>query len=185
VRKEMSVPKHKPQSFDKDQLLEEMMLEHGNGVLYLAYSYVKDRLIAEDIAQEVFLRAYTHLDSFQWDATIKTWLYRITVNRCKDYLKSWSYRSTILSNVIELAMGRQNENETELILIDKDEKLSLAQNIFSLPLKYREVIYLFYYQELSLNEISDLLEINMNTLKSRMKRAKELLKKEMDLGGYQ
>jgi RNA polymerase sigma-70 factor, ECF subfamily len=180
----MSVLKRKYHDIDKDQLLEEMMLEHGNSVLYLAYSYVKDRSIAEDIAQEVFLKAYTHVDRFQWDATIKTWLYRITVNRCKDYLKSWSYRTTVLSNVIDLAMGAPKEKETEMILMEKDEKSNLAQTIFSLPLKYREVIYLYYFQELGFNEISDLLNINTNTLKSRMKRAKEMLKKELEKGGF-
>jgi RNA polymerase sigma-70 factor (ECF subfamily) len=159
------------------------MIEHGNDVLYLAYSYVKDRSIAEDLAQEVFLSAYIHLDTFQFHASIKTWLFRITVNRCKDYLKSWSYKTTIVTNVIEFALGTPREKETVKILIDKDEKARLAEIIFSLPLKYREVIYLFYFEEMSLNEITGLLNVNINTLKSRMKRAKEILKKEMEKGG--
>jgi RNA polymerase sigma-70 factor, ECF subfamily len=179
----MNVPNRKPQHFNKDELLEKIMIEHGNDVLYLAFSYVKDRSVAEDLAQEVFLSAYTHLDTFQFDASIKTWLFRITVNRCKDYLKSWSYKTTIVTNVIEFALGTSREKETVKILIDKDEKARLAEIIFSLPLKYREVIYLFYFEEMSLNQITGLLNVNINTLKSRMKRAKEILKKEMEKGG--
>jgi RNA polymerase sigma-70 factor (ECF subfamily) len=179
----MNVPNRKPHNFNKDELLEKIMIEHGNDVLYLAFSYVKDRSIAEDLAQEVFLSAYTHLDTFQFNASIKTWLFRITVNRCKDYLKSWSYKTTIVTNVIEFALGTPREKETVKILIDKDEKARLAKMIFSLPLKYREVIYLFYFEEMSLNEITGLLNVNISTLKSRMKRAKEILKKEMEKGG--
>jgi RNA polymerase sigma-70 factor, ECF subfamily len=179
----MSIPNRKPDDFHKDDLLERIMIEHGNDVLYLAFSYVKDRTIAEDIAQEVFISAYTNLDRFQWESSVKTWLYRITVNKCKDYLKSWNYRSTILSNVFELAIGAQKEKETEKILIEKDEKSHLANLIFSLPLKYREVIFLFYFEEMSLNEITQTLNINVNTLKSRLSRAKQLLKKELEKGG--
>lgn len=179
----MNVPNRRSLDFNKDELLEKIMIEHGNDVLYLAFSYVKDRSTAEDLAQEVFMSVYTHLDGFLFEATIKTWLYRITVNRCKDYLKSWSYKTTVVTNVIELALGTSKEKETVKILIEKDEKARLAELIFSLPLKYREVIYLFYFEEISLNEISGLLNVNINTLKSRIKKAKGLLKKEMEKGG--
>lgn len=178
----MSIPDRKPPELNKDELLEKMMIDYGNDVMYLAYSYVKDRSIAEDLAQEVFISAYTHLDGFQWESTIKTWLYRITVNRCKDYLKSWNYRSTVLSNVFDLTIGSRDK-EADAIVIEKDEKAKLADLIFSLPLKYREVIYLFYFEDISLNDLSQLLNLNINTLKSRMKRAKQLLKKEIMKGG--
>lgn len=179
----MNVPNRKSLDFNKDELLEKIMIEHGNDVLYLAFSYVKNRSTAEDLAQEVFMSVYTHLDVFLFEASIKTWLYRITVNRCKDYLKSWSYKTTVVTNVIELALGTSKEKETVKILIEKDEKARLAEIIFSLPLKYREVIYLFYFEEISLNEMSQLLNLNVNTLKSRLKRAKQVLKKEIMKGG--
>ncbi|WP_442593971.1 sigma-70 family RNA polymerase sigma factor [Neobacillus sp. D3-1R] len=178
----MSIPDRKPPEINKDELLEKMMIDYGNDILYLAYSYVKNRSIAEELAQEVFISAYTHLDRFQWESSIKTWLYRITVNRCKDYLKSWSYRSTVLSTVFDLKMGSRDK-ETDEIIIQKDEKSKLSNLIFLLPLKYREVIYLFYFEEMNLNEMSQLLNLNINTLKSRLKRAKELLKREITKGG--
>jgi RNA polymerase sigma-70 factor, ECF subfamily len=178
----MIVPNRKPQNINKDELLENIMIEHGNDVLYLAYSYVKNRTVAEDLAQEVFLSAYTHLDGFHWDSSIKTWLYRITVNRCKDYLKSWSYRSMVISNVFDMA-PHSKDKETVSMMIEKDDKAKLADIIFTLPLKYREVIYLFYFEEMSMSEMTNLLNLNVNTLKSRLKRAKELLKKEIEKGG--
>jgi RNA polymerase sigma-70 factor, ECF subfamily len=180
--REVSIPNRETNQINKDKLLEKIMIEHGNDVLYLAYSYVKDRTVAEDIAQEVFISAYTHLETFNWNSSIKTWLYRITVNRCKDYLKSWSYRTNVLTNVIDFGL-KSRVKETDTIIIERDEQAKLLDYLLTLPLKYREVIYLFYFEELSTNEIAQLLSINLNTLKSRLKRAKELLKKGILKGG--
>ena len=80
------------ESFD----LESLMRTYGNDVLRMAYSYVKDYDTAEDIFQEVFIKVNANLAAFRGESSIKTWLLRITVNACKDYLKSaYSRRVTM------------------------------------------------------------------------------------------
>ena len=71
-----------------DYSIEQLMREHGNAVLRTAYAYVNDRDAAEDLFQEVFIKAYYNMDKFRGDCSIKSWLIRITINVCKDYLKS-------------------------------------------------------------------------------------------------
>lgn len=75
-----------------DLTLEQLVREYGDGVLQLAYFYLKDRSLAEDIFQEVFTRVYTHLPKFRGESSPRTWIYRITVNLCRDKLRSWSFR---------------------------------------------------------------------------------------------
>ena len=73
---------------EKAYVLEKIMIEYGNELVRLAFSYVKDAEIAKDIVQNTFVKCYKNLDSFRFDAQIKTWLYRITIKEYKDYLKS-------------------------------------------------------------------------------------------------
>lgn len=77
---------------EKNVVLSDWIHRYSQMVMRTAYYYVKDQMVAEDIAQEVFLRAYKKMDEFLRESSVATWLYRITVNACKDYLRSWSYR---------------------------------------------------------------------------------------------
>lgn len=70
-----------------DELLEEIVILYGDELTRLAYTYVKDSETAKDIVQTVFIKCYTHLKTFKGEAKLKTWLYRITINKCKDHVK--------------------------------------------------------------------------------------------------
>lgn len=76
---------------EKGKLIDELMNLHSRKVYLLAYSYVKDKGLAEDIAQEVFIKCYKSLNHFRGDAQITSWIYRITVNTAKDFLRSKSF----------------------------------------------------------------------------------------------
>jgi RNA polymerase sigma-70 factor (ECF subfamily) len=165
-------------------LLESLMDRYGTEIFRLAYSYVKRREAAEDIAQEVFIKCYEKLNIFRGDSSYKTWLFRITINRCKDVLRTWACKNLIFidSPYKNHANSRTGEDQ----LLQNEENQAVANAIFSLPVKYREVIILRYYEDLSILEISDLLDMNSNTLKSRIFRAHEMLKKKLkgvDFGG--
>lgn len=161
---------------EKNNILELAMSDHGNDVLYLAYSYVKDHEIAKDITQDVFIKLYNNIEQFRGESTLKTWLFRITSNHCKDYLKSWHYRKVILTNNMTEIFTQKNKTPEHIALLN-DEKMLLNQYVLSLPVKYREVIYLFYFEGFSLKEISECLSLNINTVKTRLAKAKELLRK--------
>lgn len=160
---------------NKEQLIMNLMNSHGEKLIRLAYTYVKDWGKAEDIVQDVFITCFTKLETYRGDASLQTWLYRITVNRCKDYLKSWTFKNIKFSDVV-LSFTKSRSELPELRLVTKDDHQELSEKVLSLSLKYREVIILHYYEELSIKEISSLLNVKISTVKVRLSRARSLLK---------
>ncbi|MFJ7730318.1 sigma-70 family RNA polymerase sigma factor [Lysinibacillus sp. NPDC097231] len=170
---------------EKDFILEKIMIEYGNELVRLAFSYVKDAEIAKDVVQNTFIKCYKNLDSFRFDAQIKTWLYRITINECKDYLKSWNYKMVQVKSFIN-ETAKSILPSTEKTVIDKYNNEEIKDTIFSLPKVYREVVYLYYYDSLKTEEIAEVLNIPVNTVKTRLRRAKQRLEsmiKEAELNG--
>ncbi|WP_070121265.1 sigma-70 family RNA polymerase sigma factor [Bacillus marinisedimentorum] len=170
------------ETMSKDELLEYAMNEFGNDVLYLAYSYVNDYRIAEDLAQEAFVKFYKRIDTFKWESSLKTWLLKITANHCKDYKKSWYNRMVSAGGQFNRLLKGKDLGPEQTIL-KRSDQAELSDRVLSLPIKYREVIYLFYFEDMSLKEVADCLILNLNTVKTRMARAKELLKKTYEEGG--
>lgn len=160
---------------NKEQLIIKLMNSHGEKLVRLAYTYVKDWGKAEDIVQDVFITCFTKLETYRGDASLQTWLYRITVNRCKDYLKSWTFKNIKFSDVI-LSLTKSKSEQPELRLVNKDDHHELSEKVLSLSLKYREVIILHYYEELSIKQISELLNVKVSTVKVRLSRGRLLLK---------
>ncbi|WP_181884468.1 sigma-70 family RNA polymerase sigma factor [Neobacillus piezotolerans] len=90
------------------------MDQYGTSILHLAYSFVRNRQTAEDLAQEIFIKCYEKADSFRGESKIHTWLYRIAVNHCKDHIKSWHYRKVHVSEYFSsLLKGQQHGAETQ------------------------------------------------------------------------
>ncbi len=159
---------------EKEDVLEKIMIEYGNELVRLAFSYVKDAEIAKDLVQNTFIKCYKNLDSFRYDAQIKTWLYRITINECKDYLKSWNYKMVQVKSFIN-ETARSVLPSVEKSVIDQYNHEQMRETINSLPKKYREVVYLYYHDSLKTDEISKVLNIPVNTVKTRLRRAKQRL----------
>lgn len=164
---------------DKTELIDEIMTTYGQEILQLVYSYVNNKELAEDLTQDIFVKCYNSLHTFKGKSKFRTWLWQIAINHSKDYLKSW-YNKTVINveneNVFEV---KQNES-VEATVIQKDEDDRLISLVLKLPIKFREVIYLFYYEELPINVIANLLQTKPNTVKTRLRRAKELLKMELE-----
>lgn len=161
-------------SFLSEQKFQLVMQEHSDYLLRLAYLYIKDWPAAEDIVQDVFLAYYQKFEQFEERSSLKTYLAKMTINKCKDYLKSWRYRKQILTN----SFLNQSKKIREKIIVE-DEKLVLADAILQLPLKYREVIIYYYFEELSVLEVAQLLSISDNTVKTRLKKSRALLKNQL------
>lgn len=159
-----------------EELLEMLVDEYSARVKRLAYTYVKSWQAAEDITQEVFISCYKNLDSFRIESSYKTWLFKITVNKSKDYLKSKWYKSIVPFDFNwSLFSGMKASPEDEVI--EKNDEYILSEKVLRLPAKYREVIILYYYEDLNIREISELSNINLDTVKTRLRRAKSLLRK--------
>lgn len=160
-----------------ESIFDALVDAYSTKVLRLAYTYVKDQKTAEDITQEVFIRCYQKWDQFRGDAHIKTWIYSITINLCKDYLKSWSFRNLLFIEVKE----RKNQLKEQSVIdkvLDLAEKKLLSNLVMELPIKYREIIILHYYEDYSMEEISQILNLNSNTARTRLRRAREKLQKQ-------
>ncbi|PAV29137.1 RNA polymerase factor sigma C [Virgibacillus profundi] len=167
------------QSEDKAELIDQMMTQYGQEILHLAYSYVNSKEIAEDLTQEIFIKCYNSLHTFKGKSKLRTWLWQIAINHCKDYLKSWYYKNVTQAENEKL-FDKAQAISVEQAFIQKDEDEKLVNAIMDLPVKYREVIFLFYFEDLTIKELATLIGINQNTIKTRLKRAKELLKKRLE-----
>ena len=102
---------------------------------------------------------------------MKTYLTKITANRAKDYLRSWKHKKDVLFDTIFAS-----EKGAEEVALEQERLATLEKNLFQLPLKYREPLILFYYDEQSIAEIANYLQLNENTVKTRLRRAKQQLK---------
>ncbi|WLD93426.1 sigma-70 family RNA polymerase sigma factor [Alkalihalobacillus sp. AL-G] len=166
----------------KEEIMEEVVNYFGERLTRLAYTYVKDWGKSEDIVQEVFITCYSKLETFRGEGSLKNWLYKITVNRCKDHLKSWSHRNLWFANPFSLFKQEHDDKTPELRLIVEDEYNELAKSILALPLKYRELIILYYQEEMPLAEISLMLNVKTATLKSRLFQARRMLRNSLEKG---
>ncbi|MGN1084441.1 MAG: sigma-70 family RNA polymerase sigma factor [Lachnospiraceae bacterium] len=166
--------------------LEALMRTYGNDVLRMAYCYVKDYDTAEDIFQEVFIKANAKAESFRGESTVKTWLLRITVNACKDYLKSaYRQRVTMLSEEEEARLPAADMIEE---IEQRQDRKRVREALLKLPEKYREVLVCLYFEERSVAETAKLLGLSEGTVKSRLSRARErfraILEEEQKGGAY-
>ena len=162
----------------RDEIMEAIIDEYSDRILHLTYTYVKNKSTAEDLTQEIFMKCYERFHQFNGQSSLKTWVYRIASNHCKDYLRSWHYRKVSFNEKL-LAYIPSKAKQVEDQIVAMSEEESLIQAIMDLPTKYREVIFLFYYEELSITEISNVTGVNRNTIKTRLQRARELVKEQM------
>ncbi|GLV13522.1 RNA polymerase subunit sigma [Alicyclobacillus hesperidum] len=159
-------------------LLEQWMDAYGQDVVRLAYSYVHNYHKAEDIAQDVFLRAWQNYASFQGQSSIKTWLLAITANRAKDVLRSWSVRHELIDDG-ELLTSLPVTHDTARIVEQRLERDEVWRAVRSLPEMYREVVELYYGNDLSSAEIASVLGVNDQTVRTRLHRGRLLLQKAL------
>lgn len=152
--------------------LKELMFQYTDPLIRLAYYYVKDLQAAEDIVQEVFIKFYHNQLHYEERGELKGFLTKMTINKSKDYLKSWAYRKIQLQNKLFSHTDKRKLDE----LVKKDEQAIIGEAILKLPLKQREVLIYFYFNEMTITEIAHILSIPEGTVKTRLRRGKELLK---------
>jgi RNA polymerase sigma factor (sigma-70 family) len=179
----LSLSQHQCRTKNKDELLVWLMDEYGRSLVRLAFMYVKNEQLAEDIVQDAFIKCYNNLNHFQGKSSYKTWIYQITVNCCKDKLRSWGYRNMFFTDFLSFREEAPDPSPEENVLL-LEENRQLSKAIISLPLKLRETIIFYYYEELRIEEISNLLGISSNTVKSRLRRGKEVLKNKLNRGDF-
>lgn len=167
------LPKENNQNSKIEVELKRMMDSYGNEILRIAYMYLKDLQRAEDAFQEVFLKVYQKYESFNSNSSEKTWITRITINVCKDILRSSWIKKVLLFDNYEIEKTSPSI-DNEVIQLEENEYL--FSQILSLPSVFKDVIILYYYQEFNTRELSKILGVPEGTIRSRLHRARELLK---------
>lgn len=157
-----------------EQALISMVDQYQTALLQMCYMVLHDRALAEDAVQETFLKAYRSMDAFRGDCSEKTWLMRIAVNTCRDMRRSAWFRH----------VDRRIEMESipsSALQIDGDEDAEeVAWAVVKLPARYREVILLYYDQDMTLKEIADVLGIGVSSVSERLKAARTKLRKALE-----
>lgn len=161
-----------------DDSLQQTIELYSPMVYRLAYSLVKNRADAEDIHQEVFVKYIKKAPCFESSEHEKAWFIRVTTNLCKNWWKSaWQRRITFLSEYEEA------DREVFLSQSFREEHFEIMEIVRTLPQKYRAVIHLFYYEQLSVEEIAGILALKPSTVRTHLTRARqrlsELLKEDI------
>ena len=140
--------------------------------------YVKDSHTAEDIFQDVFIKVNQKLSTFEGNSSIKTWIIRIAINTCKDYLKSaWNRR------VIPMMEYQEDQivSDTDFDSVEKQDTDDIIKKaVLSLPAKYKDVVLCVYYNEMTIAETAAVLKVAEGTVKSRLSRARQKLKSVLE-----
>ena len=140
--------------------------KYSDMVRRICFLYLHNSADADDVFQEVFLKLLRNKTPFESAEHEKAWLIRVTINKCKDMLKSF---------------WRKNIDSIENIELPFEDKVTgeLLQVVLSLPKKYKDVIYLYYYEEYTVPEMAKLLNKKENTIYSHLHRAKALIKEKL------
>lgn len=142
--------------------------------------FVYDQDDARDVLQDVFIKTYQNLKSFDHDYKFNSWIYRIAHNECVNYLKKNKKEGISfvdLDTVMPILFAKESSDD---LAISKENKAVIEKALDQLDIKYREVIVLNFFEDLSYEEISEVLRIPTSTVGVRIRRAKEKLKLYLD-----
>ena len=152
-------------SLPREELILEVLQKYSNTVYRLAFSRTKSVCDAEDIMQNVFMKFIKANINFESDEHIKAWLIRVTINLSKNLLTSaWFKRTITLEDDIVITLKEESE---------------VYKYVLDLPTKYRTVIHLFYYEDMTTANIAEILNIKESTVRSQLHRARNMLKEKM------
>jgi RNA polymerase sigma-70 factor (ECF subfamily) len=163
-----------------------LVIKYQHKIIQLVNGYIKDPSEAQDVAQEVFLKAYRALGSFRGDAAFYTWLYRIAINTAKNYLLSRSRRSS--SSEVDIQDAEAIENAPQLQGMETPERHLLNEEIIdtiktaieNLPEEMRIAIMLREFEGMSYEEIAVAMDCPVGTVRSRIFRAREAIDSKLN-----
>ncbi len=156
-------------------------------IFHLAYRMLNNTHEAEDAVQETFLRVYMNLDRYDENQKFSTWIFRIGTNLCIDRLRKRKKKTYSLdaempdgegNDFYSMLPGHEDTPEKQVILSETQQQIRKA--IDTLPEKYKSVVILRYLHDLSLQEIGEVLDMPVTTVKTRVHRGREYLRKKLE-----
>ncbi|MDQ0878529.1 RNA polymerase sigma factor (sigma-70 family) [Paenibacillus sp. V4I3] len=151
---------------------------HKSYIYTLVYRMAPHKETAEDLTQEVFVKLFRSLAHFRGDAKFTTWLYRMTTNLVTDFRRSQKRKpyEALLDKMKGWFTDAREQPEEMAMLKDEQERMQAL--LSELPDKYRLIMYLFHYKQLSYQEMSEVTGLPMKTLETRLYRGKAMLKEK-------
>ena len=140
-------------------------------LLRLSFAYLHDKSLAEDAVQETFLKAYRSFGSFRGEAGEKTWLSHIAINCCRDMYRTGWFRH--IDRAVSLDMLPEPIQEAS------ESDNTLTMEVMKLPIRLREVVLLYYFEDMTTNEIAETLHITQQAVSGRLNRARAKLRKTL------
>lgn len=166
---------------DLELFFENWIREQGFILHKYILSLVRNKELSEDIYQEVLISAYLKLHSLEKTSSLKSWMYKIAINKCRDYWRKEKTQQKFWEEGVYFYINEElpppHPEETALRKCEQEEML---QSIHELPEMYSEPILLFYYHNRTLVEISNKKKVPLSTVKTRMRRAKFQLMKKVE-----
>jgi RNA polymerase sigma-70 factor (ECF subfamily) len=157
-------------------LINSLVIKYWKDIWNFAFVLTIKRDVADDIAQDTFVKAFLSLDGFRGESTVKTWLLRICRNQVINYKRSAFFQRMIPVSIVK---SIANSASAEAVYFDDVLVNDVWQHLLSLPIKYREVLVLEIRYGLSMAEAADLLSVAEGTIKSRLHRARAKMKKKL------
>lgn len=154
-----------------EKILTRCITEHKENVYRLAYSYVKNKDDALDIVQDSIYKAMTNLELLKNPDAVKSWFYRIVVNTALDFLRRNKKVQAMDHEMIETYSPGAEDTYMDI---------DLKRTLESLPDKYKSVIILRYFEDMKIEEVAAVLDENVNTIKTRLYQAHQLLRIKMN-----
>lgn len=178
-------------ALEGDQRAYDVLIKKYRGSVYnLVYRMIENRQEAEDIVQETFIKAFNALKTFNEEFAFSTWLFKIATNNCIDTLRKRKLQTYSLDTPVQTKDGEVSRDfaderySPEQSTISSESTSIILDSVESLPKKYQLVINMRHKEDRSYEEISELLEIPIGTVKARIFRAREILKRKLKERGY-
>jgi len=168
-----------------DKAFAEILRRYRQPLYHLLLKMVRNKEEAEDLVQEAFIKAFRALGSFNEEYAFSTWLYKIAVNNCIDYLRKKRLQTLSYDKPMEMKDGNLRREYADhgptpdKMLLSAEKSKLINQAIDSLPAKYRTVIVLRHRDEYSYEAIAEKLHLPLGTVKARIFRAREMLKRKL------
>lgn len=147
--------------------------EHSKPIYYLALRMLGDPALAEDATHDVFLKAFRKLDEFRGDANIRTWLYRIAINHCRNLQQSWHQRHIVSSDDQFLLESNASDHNPLRVLETKELGQRIQKTLDALPDEYRLLLLLVADEKLSYDEIGALTSQSGDAVRGKLHRARK------------
>lgn len=179
------------EGFNKGHKLLSLIDMYKNQVYRLCYRLTNDEFDADDLFQDTWVRVARNIDCYDENKSFETWIYTITINLYKDRYRKQKRWMNIIKDFFtnekkdfEMSKASLDEFHPESRLIDRECAKELEVFLNGLPDNFRIPVILYYFKEMNYNQISAVLDIPVGTVKSRLSRGIQKLKKALEKGGY-